>query len=296
MNTRRIAIFGRSFNTGSQAVIESFFSILKENNFEVWLYSALLDNAYENGFTLPDNIQIFDHNFQAKGFDFLFSIGGDGTFLRSARMIGETGVPIVGINTGRLGFLADNPDDTIVETLTAILSGDYRLEERSLLQLNTDCHSFTGCNFALNDISILRRDTSSLIIIHVYIDGDFLNSYWADGLIISTPTGSTAYNMSAGGPIVLPQSKSIVITPIAPHSLTVRPLVIPEGSKITLRVESRSSNFLVSVDSQSTAFETNKELIITRAPHTVKIVKLKNHGFYETLRTKLMWGQDKRNT
>ena len=296
MNTRRIAIFGRSFNTGSQAVIESFFSILKENNFEVWLYSALLDNAYENGFTLPDNIQIFDHNFQAKGFDFLFSIGGDGTFLRSARMIGETGVPIVGINTGRLGFLADNPDDTIVETLTAILSGDYRLEERSLLQLNTDCHSFTGCNFALNDISILRRDTSSLIIIHVYIDGEFLNSYWADGLIISTPTGSTAYNMSAGGPIVLPQSKSIVITPIAPHSLTVRPLVIPEGSKITLRVESRSSNFLVSVDSQSTAFETNKELIITRAPHTVKIVKLKNHGFYETLRTKLMWGQDKRNT
>lgn len=295
MKTLKIAIFGRSFNPESQSVIESFFALLKEHNVEIWMYNSLLDNAFENGFSIPDSIQIFDHNFQAKGFDFLFSIGGDGTFLRSARMIGDTGVPIVGINTGRLGFLADNPDDALVETLTDILSGNYRLEERSLLQLNTDCHSFAGCNYALNDISILRRDTSSLIIIHVYIDDEFLNSYWADGLIISTPTGSTAYNMSAGGPIVLPLSKSIVITPIAPHSLTVRPLVIPEGSRITLKVESRSTNYLVSVDSQSTAFETNKELVITHAPHSVKIVKRKNHGFYETLRTKLMWGQDKRN-
>lgn len=291
----RLALFGREINPEFKNDFAKFIQtcITKDISFEV---SELLEqNLSEHQIPIPSDTGVLDQHANLHGFDFVFSIGGDGTFLRSARLVGHSGVPIVGINTGRLGFLADTTMDDINDILEAILNDDFYLEPRGLIKLSSDCDSFENCNHALNDISVLRRDTSSLIVIHVYIDDQFLNSYWADGLIISTPTGSTAYSMSAGGPIVLPQSNSLVLTPLAPHSLTVRPLVLPDAQKIKIKIESRSSNYLVSVDSHSMAFDINQELNITKADYAVNVLKKNGSDFYETLRNKLLWGQDKRN-
>lgn len=291
----KIALFGRLLSKEYSVHYYQFFKRCLNEGIEVMLFDALAESALSEDIDLPKEITTFNQDTPLNGVDFLISIGGDGTFLRSARLVGRTGIPIIGINTGRLGFLADTGIDELNEILNDILEKKYHTESRGLIKLSSDYNSFEGWNYALNDISVLRRDTSSLIVIHVYIDDQFLNSYWADGLILSTPTGSTAYNMSAGGPIVLPQSNSLVITPIAPHSLTVRPLVVPDVQKIKLSVESRSSNYLVSVDSQSTAFDTNMELIITKADFSVNVFKRSGSDFYETLRNKLLWGQDKRN-
>ncbi|MFB6317396.1 NAD kinase [Saccharicrinis sp. FJH54] len=291
----RIALFGREITEEYKAHFGEFIRQCQKAEIHFEISELLIEDVKQHGIELPSKINILDQHADLKSFDFVFSIGGDGTFLRSARLVGDSGIPIIGINTGRLGFLADVTLAEINEILDDIISGDYILEKRGLIKLHSDCNSFDNCNYALNDISVLRRDTSSLIVIHVFIDDQFLNSYWADGLIISTPTGSTAYSMSAGGPIVLPQSNSLVLTPLAPHSLTVRPLVIPDAQKIKINIESRSSNYLVSVDSHSMAFDINKELLITKADFTINVLKRKNNDFYETLRNKLLWGQDKRN-
>jgi NAD+ kinase len=291
----RIALFGREINTDYKSHFAQFIQRCNVEGINYEISELLVEDLKQHNIDLPSDINILEQHADLKSFDYVFSIGGDGTFLRSARLVGDSGVPVVGINTGRLGFLADITLDEMNDVLEEILSNNYVLEKRGLIKLISDCNSFENCNFALNDISVLRRDTSSLIVIHVFIDDQFLNSYWADGLIISTPTGSTAYNMSAGGPIVLPQSNSLVLTPLAPHSLTVRPLVIPDAQKIKINIESRSANYLVSVDSQSMAFDINKELIITKADYTINVLKRKNYDFYETLRNKLLWGQDKRN-
>lgn len=292
----RLALFGRALTEEHVEQIGEFIVKCTLANVELLFSDTLLEGLFSPERIAETGIETFNQDSELEDVDFLFSIGGDGTFLRSARLVGKSGIPIVGINTGRLGFLADTTFDELNDTLDDIFENNYKLEKRGLLELATNNGLFDGCNFALNDISILRSDTSSLIVIHAYIDDQFLNSYWADGLIISTPTGSTAYNMSAGGPIVLPQSESLVLTPIAPHSLTVRPLVVPDFQKITLKVESRSPSFLVSVDSQSSAFDTNTELTITKAEYSINVLKRKNSDFYETLRNKLMWGQDKRNS
>lgn len=291
----KIALFGREINPEYEKHFGEFLETCHQQGIAYEVSELLVEDLKKNNVDLPDQVDILDQHANLHSFDYVFSVGGDGTFLRSARLVGNSGVPIVGINTGRLGFLADTTMDGINDILKAILDENYCLEPRGLIKLSSDCDSFENCNYALNDISVLRRDTSSLIVIHVFIDDQFLNSYWADGLIISTPTGSTAYNMSAGGPIVLPQSNSLVLTPLAPHSLTVRPLVIPDAQKIKINIESRSANYLVSVDSQSTAFDINKELIITKADYSINVLKRKDSDFYETLRNKLLWGQDKRN-
>ena len=234
---------------------------------------------------------LFDNdNFTA---DMVISIGGDGTFLKAARKVGSKGIPIIGINTGRLGFLADIHPDDIEQTIDDILNGNYDIEERSVLQLNCN-HPAIDHPFALNEISILKRDDASMITIHTHIDNSYLATYQSDGLIIATPTGSTAYSLSVGGPIIEPNTKTLIITPIAPHSLNVRPFVIRDNIKVNLKIESRSHNYLISLDGRSFKCTEKTELCITRANYAIKVVKRRHQHFYDTLRKKLMWGADNR--
>ena len=229
--------------------------------------------------------------------DLALSIGGDGTFLRTAAIIGDNNIPILGINTGRLGFLADINCLTVDATLLEIAEGKYRVEERSLLELFTADEMITpfeNNTKALNEIAILKQDTASMLVIHAYINGEYLTTYQSDGVVVSTPTGSTAYALSIGGPILTPTSPSLILAAIAPHSLTARPLVVDDKSSISLKVESRSRNYLVSIDGQSQVFHERTALEIRKAGFTLKVVKRLGHTFFETLRDKLMWGADVR--
>lgn len=228
--------------------------------------------------------------------DMAISVGGDGTFLRTAAIVGNSGIPILGINTGRLGFLAAINFSDVEATLQEINQGNYIIEKRSLLKLSaTNTTLESGFNTtALNEVAVMKQDTSSMMTIHAFIDNDFLTSYQADGLIIATPSGSTAYSMSVGGPILLPNSPSFVLSPIAPHNLTSRPLIVGDNSKIRLTIESRSHNFLVSLDGQSQIFSENSEIEIEKADFVLNVVTRVGHTFFETLRDKLMWGVDVR--
>ena len=226
--------------------------------------------------------------------DLVISMGGDGTFLKAACMVGEREIPILGINQGRLGFLADVLPSEIEDVLEHVLRRDYMIENHTVIKLEADGECVDCCPFALNDIAVLKRDTASMISIKAYINGEFLVNYQADGLIIATPTGSTAYSLSNGGPIIVPQSGSLCITPVAPHSLNIRPIVINDTSVIELEVCSRSHNFLVAIDGRSMKLTEGTRLTIRKADYMVKLVKLKNQRYFSTLHRKLMWGADSR--
>ena len=226
--------------------------------------------------------------------DMVISIGGDGTFLKAASRVGKKNIPILGINTGRLGFLADISPEEMEETIDEIYNNHYKVEERSVLQLKCDDEKLMEYPYALNEIAVLKRDSSSMISIHTAINGAHLTTYQADGLVIATPTGSTAYSLSVGGPVIVPHSKTIAITPVAPHSLNVRPIVICDDWEITLEVESRSHNFLVAIDGRSESCKETTRLTISRADYSIKVVKRFNHIFFDTLRNKMMWGADVR--
>ena len=225
----------------------------------------------------------------------VLSIGGDGTFLKAASRVGKKEIPILGINTGRLGFLADILPDQMEDAFDEIYQGNYLAEPRRVLKLTCNGHVLKGYPYGLNEIAVLKRDTSSMITIHAYINGEPLNVYQADGLVISTPTGSTGYSLSVGGPILVPQSGTISLTAVAPHSLNVRPIVIRDDWEITLDVESRSHNFLIAVDGRSETCREGTRLTIKRADYYVRIVKRCHHSFFNTLREKMMWGMDGRN-
>lgn len=293
----KIAIFGHTFNPEFQRYIIELFQNLLANNIKYYIYKPfysyligaakcdLIDPAlFENINDLPDDV------------DFMVSIGGDGTFLESIKYLKNFDIPVIGLNSGRLGFLANISKEEISEAFDAIINGRYELESRALLTM--ECESlniFDGKNFALNDASIQKKD-SSMITIDAYLDGEYLNTYWTDGLIISTPTGSTAYSLSAGGPIVLPGSKSFIIAPIASHNLTVRPLIIPDSKEIRLKVMTRSGNFQVTIDNRTCVMdEKHNTFIIRRADFNLKMVKLPFNNYYATIRNKLMWGADIRN-
>jgi NAD+ kinase len=289
----KIGIFGSDYQAGKQSYIKSLFDYLKQTGTEVWVERKFKSYLSETFAFTPQIDGIIDQeNFPL---DMIFSLGGDGTFLRTAAWVGRRNIPVLGINTGRLGFLADVGASEITETLDEIFRGNYRLEEKSLLQLESSLHPHRQYNPALNEIAILKRDTSSMISIYTYLNDVFLTEYLADGLLLATPTGSTAYNLSVNGPIIIPQSCNFVLSPVAPHSLNVRPLVIPEDYKIRLQVESRSQNFLVSMDGRSEVFSSGSEFQIQKADFTLKVVKRFNQNFYETLRKKLLWGTDARN-
>lgn len=226
--------------------------------------------------------------------DLVISMGGDGTFLKAACMVGEREIPILGINKGRLGFLADVLPSEIEDVLEHVLRRDYMIENHTVIKLEADGECVDCCPFALNDIAVLKRDTASMISIKAYVNGEFLVNYQADGLIIATPTGSTAYSLSNGGPIIVPQSGSLCITPVAPHSLNIRPIVINDTSVIELEVCSRSHNFLVAIDGRSMKQTEGTRLTIRKADYMVKLVKLKNQRYFSTLHRKLMWGADSR--
>ena len=286
----KIGIFGHEYQADKQNSIRELFDELKKRNAEIWVEKHFYRSLSQTFAFTPEMTGLIHQN--TLPLDMIFSLGGDGTFLRTASWVGRQPIPVLGINTGRLGFLADINFSEIEETLEEIFRGEYCIEEKSLLQLEVP-DSFPR-PYALNEIAVIRRDTASMIAVSVYLNDEFLTEYLADGLLLSTPTGSTAYNLSVNGPIILPQSKSFVLSPIAPHSLNMRPLVIPDDFKIRLQVESRQKNFLVSLDGRSTVFPSGSEFHICKADFTLKVVKRLQQNFYDTLRKKLLWGRDVR--
>lgn len=289
----KFAIFGNCFQAKKSLHAENLFTILKQHGAEIyvdWEFYEFLSKDLH--FTPKVSGLIGNNDFDA---DMVISIGGDGTFLKAASRVGKKNIPILGINTGRLGFLADVSPEEMNATFDEIHNGQYRIEDRSILQMESNLDEIQGSPFALNEIAILKRDSSSMISIHTTINGAYLTTYQADGLVISTPTGSTAYSLSVGGPIIVPHSNTIAITPVAPHSLNVRPIVIRDDWEITLDVESRSHNFLIAIDGRSESCSEGSRLTIRKADYNIKVVKRYNHVFFDTLRTKMMWGIDNRS-
>lgn len=288
----KFAIFGNCYQAHKSSHAEHLFHLLMQRNASLCVskefYHFLKDDLHLN---VPPVELIDGDDFTA---DLAISIGGDGTFLKTASRVGRKNIPILGINTGRLGFLADISPDEIEETLNEIYNHQYKVEERSVLQLQCDNETLMQAPYALNEIAVLKHDSSSMISIHTSINGAHLATYQADGLIVATPTGSTAYSLSVGGPIMVPHSQTFSITPVAPHSLNVRPIVICDDWEITLEVESRSHNFLVAVDGRSESCKESTQLRISRADYTIKVMKRCNHSFFDTLRNKMMWGADAR--
>ena len=290
----KIAVHGRNFRSEAFTSIQQMFDKLHELGFEVMVSEGFQPFLNEVGIQRSNEV-VYSEDSELKEVDFLFSVGGDGTMLESITQIREKEIPILGINTGRLGFLATTSTNDISAAINSIARGHYHYDDRSLIHLESNQDIFNGLNFGLNEFTVTKRDSSSMIVVHTYIDGEYLNSYWADGLIISTPTGSTGYSLSCGGPVVLPQSSNFIITPVAPHNLTVRPMIISDSSIISLEVEGRSKNFLISLDSRSKVIDSSVQLAISREAFRVRLIKLNENNFLNTLRNKLNWGLDARN-
>ena len=291
----KIAVYGKSFDRDFFSCIRDVFDKLRENDVEILVFRSFYDFLEEEVKYSPGIAGKFEnYNEIPDDLDYFFSIGGDGTFLETITFVRDSGVPIVGINSGRLGFLANISREELTKSLDDIFQKKYTLKERVLLKLEMADNPFEDFSYALNDVTIQKSD-STMITIQTFVNDELLNSYWADGLIISTPTGSTAYSMSVGGPIVIPESHNFLISPIAPHNLTVRPVVIPDSNVLRLKVNGRSSKFIATVDSRSTELDCNTELTVKRAEFKISILNLDYHNYYSTLRSKLMWGADKRN-
>ncbi len=291
----RIGIYGRQFNSNVLPYVQQVFDCLVHSKAHVFVYHDFYCFASDKVF-LPKQFQTFKTHLDLKAnVDVLVSLGGDGTMLDSVTLVKETGVPIIGINFGRLGFLASINKDGIQRAIDGILNNNFTLDTRSLLEVTSNQKLFGDFNFALNDFTIHKRDTSAMILIHCFQNGEFLNSYWADGLIIATPTGSTAYSMSCGGPIVFPRSGNFVITPISPHNLNVRPVVLSDTSVLTFEIEGRSAKYLVSCDSRTEVIDSSIKLTVKRANFDINLIRLNNESYLSTLRNKLLWGIDTRN-
>ena len=288
----RFALFGNVYQTKKSASIQKVLACLSQRGAEV-----LVDQEYYQFLTEDQKLDVnaakifTDDDLDA---DIVISMGGDGTFLKAASRVRQKMIPILGINMGRLGFLADISPNDIEKCLDAIYEEDYSIENRALIQVTTDGEPLEGYNCALNDVAILKRDTASMISIRASINGDYLTTYQADGLVISSPTGSTAYSLSNGGPIIVPGTKVFSMTAVAPHSMNIRPIVLADSSEITLTVESRSHNFLIAIDGRSEKCKEGTKLTLRRAPYDVKVVKRSDQRYFNTLREKMMWGIDVR--
>ncbi|MBS5796104.1 MAG: NAD kinase [Dysgonomonas mossii] len=288
----KIAIFGSKHQKKEQ--VEKLFRILNDNNVAIYLQEKFyyyLRDCHHLQYNVAGIIK--NDEFDV---DLVVTIGGDGTFLRTASVIGKKNIPILGINAGRLGFLADVGEEDLEATFEDVFSGNYRIEHRSQLHLTTEHKIYHGFNYALNEVAIMKQDTASMITVHAYINDEYLTSYEADGLVMATPTGSTAYSLSVGGPIIAPDAHNFVIAAIAPHSLGDRPLVITDDSIITFDVESRNNSFLISLDGRSNVFQAGTKLTVKKADFTLQVLKRKDNTFYKTLRSKLMWGVDPRQS
>ncbi|GGG53982.1 NAD kinase [Croceivirga lutea] len=296
MSRMKVAIYGQVYEGQQIAPVLDLLDELKKAAAEVLIEANFYDYLAES--LALGNFQKFtQHKGLDSSFDLFVSFGGDGTMLRAVTYVADLGIPIVGVNTGRLGFLSTFDKNEVRKVVTEFQSGKFSIEERSLVEIGISDHTeeFKELNFALNEITVSRKDTTSMITVDTYLNGEFLTSYWADGLIVSTPTGSTGYSLSCGGPVIAPTTKSIVLTPIAPHNLSARPLVIPDDTEIRLVVSGREENHLVSLDSRIAAIPNGKEIKIKKANFSIKMVEYKSESFLKTIRNKLLWGQDKRN-
>ena len=291
----KVAIFGKIFNDNLHQIISNLMYKLYEHNVELYVYQPFYNYLVTEKKFKITTCGFFTCNADLpKDIDFLISIGGDGTFLETITLVHDSDIPIVGFNSGRLGFLANISSTEMDVALDNLLSKNYAIEKRSILRVSATNQIFGDFPCALNECTI-QKTSSSLLTIHVKINGEFLTSYWADGLIIATPTGSTAYSLSVGGPIVTPESQNFIITPIAAHNLNVRPLIIPDSAVLKLSVEGRTNNFLTTIDSRSEIIGIENEIIISKASFSINMIKLPHINFYSTLSNKLMWGADKRN-
>jgi NAD+ kinase len=291
----RVALFGKNFSEDFKSNIRALFDIFKKHKTELFIFDEFASFLFLNAGIETGDFQTFNHESSIpEGTDFLFSFGGDGTFLETLRLVKDRDIPVIGINTGRLGFLANISRDEICISVEDLFSGNYSLEERTLIQLKNNLFLKEQSAIALNEITI-HKFGAGMISVITQLDHEYLNTYWADGLIISTPTGSTAYSMAVGGPIVLPESHNFIISPIAPHNLSVRPIIVPDTKLISLSVKSRSDKYMISIDSHTYEVDKDVSLDIEKAPYRLKLVKFHGTNFYQTLRHKLMWGLDKRN-
>lgn len=293
----KVAIFGQYYQNDTRPIIRDIFLFFNNNNVELVIEENFLKILYEQEILKKQYKTFNDYKCLDSSFDLLISIGGDGTILRAATFIRDSGIPILGINAGRLGFLAKVQKENIELFLQIVLEKKFTISERTLLSLicTPENEQINELNFAMNEITVSRKDTTSMITVETSLNDEYLNSYWADGLIISTPTGSTGYSLSCGGPVLTPEVKGLVITPIAPHNLNARPLVIPDDTEIKLRVSGREEQYLVSLDSRIATLNNNSVLTIKKTPFKIKMVEIPNETFLKTLRNKLLWGEDKRN-
>jgi len=295
---KKAAVYGQSYAISSEKEIKTLLQVLEKNKIDFFIESKFYTLLVESNI-LQNNYKSFaSFNDLDSSFDIMFTIGGDGTFLRSATHIRDLNIPILGINTGRLGFLAIVAKDLIEESVELVINGDFTIQERTLISVKTEpkTKDFSELNFALNEVTIAKKNTTSMIGVKTSLNEEYLTNYWADGIIIATPTGSTGYSLSCNGPVILPDSKNLVITPIAPHNLNARPVVISDETKIELEVNSREKSFLISLDSRVTTVPKETKIFIEKTDFTIKSILPRNQSFIKTLRSKLLWGEDVRNS
>jgi len=290
-----IALYNRTFDEQDIPFLQRLVKLLEMHRLQMVIFSDFYEQLKQH-VTFSETPRLFSGKRELPlSADMLISLGGDGTMLDAVCFVGNSNIPLIGVNLGRLGFLAAISEDEVENAILSLVRGSYTLEKRSLLHLDSSVPLFDGSPFALNEFTIHRLDTSSMIKIHTYLNGEFLNTYWADGLIVATPTGSTGYSLSCGGPVVFPQASSFVITPVAPHNLNTRPIVVPDDNVISFEIEGRSEHFLCTLDSRTESIRSSVQLAVKRENFTVSLVRPDEHNFLNTIRQKLYWGIDKRN-
>ncbi|HHM20737.1 MAG TPA: NAD kinase [Bacteroidetes bacterium] len=292
----QVAVFSKMLKEKDGPYVQRLFNALHHHGVAAYVYAPYLASL-EGHIDFRVNVGTFEGytDFKMRYFDFVITLGGDGTMLAAVTHIRDCGVPLLGINLGRLGFMATVHKEEIEQAIELLVNGQYHIANRRMLALESEPALFGDLPFALNDFTILKRDTSSMISIHCYINGSYMNTYWADGIIVATPTGSTGYSLSCGGPIIFPNSHNFVLTPVAPHNLNVRPLVVSDSSILSFEVEGRADNFLCTLDSRFEVISSQQQLAIRRGNFDIQLVHLKDIGFLETIRKKLTWGVDLRN-
>ncbi len=289
-----LAIHGKEFSADMKPVMEKLWADISSKNEKIQISESFIAHLKEHGFRV-DEFQSYSVDQGPENVQMAWSIGGDGTFLETLSHVGAKEIPILGINTGRLGFLATLSPEEVPPALQHVLSNEYSIEDRCLVSVDAEIDLFHGKDFGLNEVGIMKTDSSSMIQIKTFLDGNFLNTYWADGIIVSTATGSTGYSLSVGGPLVIPTSDSFIIAPMSPHNLNVRPLIVSSDSVLKFEVSSRSNNFLISIDSRSRVIDSKISIEVKKAAFSGKIVKIPGDDFLQTLRNKLNWGLDVRN-
>lgn len=291
----QVAVYGRRIEPENIPLVQKFFDMLTDCGFKVAVHFRYREQL-QGKIALSGKISTFrDYDDVKNNFDYMISLGGDGTLLDTLTLVRNSNIPILGINTGRLGFLSSTGKEDMQDAVDALKNKTYKVDKRTLLHLDSNKSLFGGVNYALNEFSIHKRDTSAMITIHTYINGELLNSYWADGLIIATPTGSTGYSLSCGGPIIFPTSENFVITPVAPHNLNVRPIIVSSDSVLSFEVEGRSENFLCTLDSRYETIDSSFQLAVRKEDFTISLLRIKDDNYLNTIRSKLGWGLDQRN-